>query len=247
MTTTPLPEPRRFIARPAEITQGYKGGSVTGLDVGSMAEEILGPVDWCSATTYMMRRFGHPNKPCDPDVEIAGWLITTPMRDVHLSFRSAPGSTSTIFSWVGMGTMHDGILACARTRGDRWRRDFGEWCMRTIGVERPPSHAFDEAMTRFSAEVPRVEEDDLLLHAREAIARTLHDLRRTVSIRDTDIDVRGETERRVGHVQKAPTSGAYVPPIAYDKEMWGIYGAIHRLGGGRRGLQALLATMGPEA
>lgn len=246
MTRPTLPEPKRFIAGPAVVSQGYGGGSISGLDVGEMARGILGPVDWNAATTYMMRRFGHPNKPCDTDHEITGWLITTPMRDVHLSFRCAPGEVDTLFSWVGMGRLHDDIRSCAASRDQRWRTAFGAWYRNVMDVEWPAPDDFDEAVARFRSENPVHEPDDLLHHAREALSRALHDLRRTVSVRDTDLDVRGEAERRFGHVRCAEGSGAYVPPVAYDKAMWGVYGAIHRLGGGTKGIRALLAAAGAE-
>lgn len=243
MTRPILPEPKRFVAKPAVIDQGYGGGSISGLDAGAMARGILGPIDWNAATTYMMRRFGPPNKPCDAEHEITGWLIQTPMRDVHLSFRSAPGEVDTLFSWVGMGNMGDEIRRCAASREERRRADFGRWCREVLDVDWPSQETFDTAMERFRSENAAPDPDDLLRHAREALSRTIHDLRRTVSIRDTCIDVRGETERRFGHVARAPTCGAYIPPVAYDKAMWGVYGAIHRLGGGRKGIDALLAAL----
>lgn len=241
-----LPEPTRFIARPAAIETGYQGASMKDLDANDMAEEILGPLDWGKATGYMIRRFGPFNKPCDPDKEIAAWAITTPMKGLHLTFRSAPTAGRFLFGWIAQDAMYKDLRRCSFEREDAWRTGLEAWCQRTRGVDWPPMSEFEEWNALYKADCPLQPKDDLLSHADRALRRAVADLLRTVSVQDTDLSILGEAETRLGHVKEHPNGGDYLPPIAWDRRMWKVYGAIHRMGGGLKGLNALIAAAGIE-
>jgi hypothetical protein len=239
-----LSDPRRFIAKPGVITTSYQGGSFGSMDVATMIDDVLGDVEWSTAAAYLTRRFGPPNRPCDPDKDICGWIITTPMKDLHLTFRWAPSGGRHLFGWIGMGTLFDDLMKCSASRETQSRSDLEKWCLAEKGVPWPPYESFREwsVLSEKAADRPKI--DDLLSHAQAALLRTIEDLRRTVSINDCDLDIHGEAERPFAAVKPSSKGGSYIPPIAWEKDMWDVYGAIHRMGGGRKGLRALLAAAG---
>jgi len=269
--TDRLGAPEKFVAKPYVIC-GTMTGAGSGLfNPGNMAQEEIGDVNWGETLAYMTRRFGPPNVGSDPYKEICGWLVSTPMDGVALSVRITPHGTWLLFGYMIDKEMERDLYAIKHARQDGWRERFAAWCQATHGREPtswtqsrrsmdvgardnplPPearvaaSKEFEEWRAAFDAQdvVPQTG-DDRLDRAKEALRRTIRDLKRTVSVRDSDISIHG-TSQPFRHVAYDSRAGVAPPSYTRDDEMWKVYAAVHRLGGGMKGLRRLTAIIERE-
>jgi hypothetical protein len=266
--TDRLGAPERFVARPYVLKGGMTGAALGTFDPGTMAEEELGEIEWGTLMGYMTRRFGPSNIGSDPYKDICSWLVTTPMEGVALSVRITPGATRFLFGYMLDRDLDEELMRLKHERRVAWRTRFGAWCQETHGREptswtqsRLPysgegapsredrtaaSAEFDEWRQAFDAQDEgRGADRGKLGQVEDALRRTLRDLKRSVSVRDHDLSVSGDGER-FRHVDYDDRAGVAPPSYTRDDEMWKVYAAIHRLGGGMKGLRKLTAIIERE-
>lgn len=250
-----LGDPERFVAKPATIVERMTGAASGVLRPGDLAEEELGEVDWGQLMAYMFRRFGAPNCPSDDYKEICSWILTTPMEGLLLSVRITPSHTSLLFGYLVTHDLNRRLYDVEHARRTDFHHRFGAWCVATHGREPDSwgiyapgrqttveerlaaSRQFDEWRKEFEEANPEAEpRDDELVRAERAMRRAIRDLRRTVGVRDQDISALGIAEQDMRGVKRHDSAGYALPDYAYTSEMWRLYGAIHRAGGGRKGL-----------
>lgn len=244
-------EPERFVARAA----AYKGpmtGATFGLfEPGTMAEEELGDVDWSRLHSYMVRRFGLPNVGCDPLKDISCWMITTPMKGVNLTVRISPNNTRHLF-----GYMIDKALS-ERLYQEEFEKQQGQyarleaWCIATHGRRPPNWDIARDASPEEKDEAKRlttewIEAFDLqdqeagksleYQEAEGALRRTIRDLRRTVGVRDREIDLHGAAKESLRPVKASDQPARNYPDYIHTSDMRDIHIAIHKLGAGRKGI-----------
>lgn len=262
---TLLGEPYDFTAKPTTITSGMTGASSGLFDPGDLAREELGDVNWGVLHTYMTRRFGPPNVGSDSYKDIARWIIDTPMDGLHVSVNIAPHETELLFGYFMRRDLGDRLYAANNLMRDAQRGRFETWCQATHG-RRPPSWELHdeerdvgpeeqhEAQSLTSEwyrvfdeqDVEPEHEPNAYDEGVQAIRRTLRDLRRSVGVRDQDINALGlvkEGDSSYDYAETSPVAGRALPSYAYGEGMDDILAAVHHLGGGEDGLERLCAIV----
>lgn len=263
-----LGAPERFVSKPYVFKGSMTGAAMGTFDPGKMAEEELGDIEWGTLMGYMTRRFGPSNIGSDPYKDVCSWIITTPMEGVALSVRITPSVTRFLFGYMLDRDLDKELMQLKHERRVAWQTRFGAWCQATHGREptswtlsRLPysgegapsredrtaaSAEFDEWRRAFDAQdAADGSEHGKLAQVEQALRRTLRDLKRSVSVRDHDLSVHGDGQR-FRHVEYDGNAGVAPPSYTREDEMWRVYAAVHRLGGGRKGLAKLIEIVERE-
>lgn len=268
-----LGTPEAFVSKASAFTRPVRGASSGIVDPGDIAFEELGVVAWGELHAYMTRRFGPPNLPSDPYKEICRWWITTPMEGVGLTVTIAPLGTRLLFGYLLDADLDDRLSAERHALSSARRNRFERWCLATHGrlapmwdpaVRDAPAtaeqrkamidetrimiaehEAADDGAEPKLRSTERVTETGGAEAVAQAIRRTLRDLRRTVGVRDSDIGVHGSVTA-FRSVKPYRDAGTVQPAYAYRTDMHEVHAAVHRLGGGEKGLKRLVAMIRKE-
>ena len=259
---------RKFVAKTARFEKGviYTGASAGIFDPGTIAQAVLGEVNWGELMGYAYRRFGPPNAGSDPYKGLADWRITTPVPGLFLSIQIGPYGTQHLFGYIMAGDLEKRLSEIEFSRRKEVQQRWQAWCIQAKGSALlspydDPACSYGSAeferrraiMNAWWAEfeasdahnAPSEVDNTEFERAEDALKAAIEDLKRPVMVRDVAINAFGRTDDERGAVKPFQGAGYFTPPeLLDDPKLWGqLIGSILNLGRGKTGVRKALEAI----